>query len=1377
MNLSSINDWEGRGRGKATPASTFLLLDAALSLWVWFAFWSFEGQAQSGWIAKSFLVACVPVVARLVGLDRTRKDCQVETLLRAGLHVTGLWALYSLSAGLFQSHLEPMEALWVSCATGLLCFAGRAVLEGSRDTSSDTTHEVMRWVLLGTAATLMPLCFYSKLSLGSGDAHWYAIMLADFVTQMRHGVFPVWVGQSIYAFNGAVSPLRFAPGFQYLGGFLDLLTGQSLDLIALRNAEIAIISLVAAFSAYACLRPILAGRSWLAFFLSIFWITGPAVVAPLMTGDQYMTFAAVPFIPVVLHGCWRVWEFDDRWGRLWIAVGLAGTWICHSPVGMWMTCISGILYLASILRGRRWKWEAESIGFMAAVFLVLGAWPFVSVLTLENQYEFLASAGYAVQMIWRYFPENFLPIDLHREGLTTYQVGYSLLAVLLAALWLAPRSRAKAAWPFVVAAFVVPVFTIPVPWITKGIWMHAPQWFVTINNVWPMQRVFLVWSALIVFAAAIILSPVLKNARATSYRLTLAFLALGALWSAREARKLEHGLSLSSTPGETALHFSPDNLQLTRYAYSSFELTPAYFSHAYAEPWLENRLLDLQSLEPFLSNSDAAAPPPDSAPSPSQGGRLVQAGFLDGERVGKGNFYRLAPTLKLAPRQHYALRLEFLQPEQHGTLQFFGHGLFREYSLPDSGAGVARLGPTLAFGSETTSSHVVPLILEGAGGPPPEAFFIAERFTTEKIPFARFWLYAYDRTNLPIVVSSWIPYQAHVVSPRPAFLETPRMWLKGWSVMVNGQLVRPERSLQNLLMVPIDSGRSEVTIEYHPSLAVASAFWASALGWLVLLLASVCQLVLGGRGQRIWQGVLSAVYPIPYRTVFGGRGPAALRSFVWKRRAWGLAALAIVAGATLFFRLRAKADEPRRSSGPIMIQFTRHADQRNYSEPLFATGKPGKGVVVFLQNLERGQVRVGADIWGRVFYSAAISMPYNRTQSLVVSDSALYPLEDPDVKALKPAERDALRENFRLELNGKVLIDEKAYAFESDVSQILIGASHFGSLASGAFTGRIINVERLSIPRILILPWGWHAEIRLRFPVEKIGATEPLASLRSGSAVRVCSVTYLSQEKAMISIGGVAGAPAQSAEVHFDPSSEHVIELAPGQVPGDPSGMEVGCFFDGTRVIGRSLRPTAAPTEIWSGINCAEIPGAGTRFTGPLIDLKAIAIATQPAAPENFGAEHILLKFPDKKTGRREPVLTTGTTGSGDFIYVIYQDEHHIRFGHDHWGGAGVLSEPITIDYSRPHEVWIRSGALYPPARDDSFWKTLSPIERLKRLTGVDVIFDGETVLSSPIAPYPTSPSETQVGKNAIGGSTCDPEFSGAVEFAERAGTLLPTDR
>jgi hypothetical protein len=820
-----------KGRG-ALAWAVFVPGDAAIAAWLWYALQRFGEHAGIPWLRMLGPALAAPLLGVALRAHRPQAGRPARALLKGAAAGGALAALACVPWVGAWLQLSRGQGLWLGAAAGGLFWLERSVYFGAVAGRSGQPQEVLRWVAVGAAATLAMTPFYYNGALGSGDAQWYTTMLGDFITQLRAGVFPVWVGQSVYAFNGAVSPLRYAPGFQYAGGLLDLLTMRSLDITALRNAELAVTALVGAYSAYACLRSILRNAPWSACALALLWITGPGVLAPPMVGDQFMTFMALPFVPVTLLGCWRVWERGDRWGRLWIAAGLAGSWICHSPVALWLTVIAACLYLPAFVRRRPWSREFRLAVFLSAAFLILGSEPFVSVLTLDNQINSHASGAQAAAVIHANFPANFRPINPDRPGLADYQLGYALLGTLLLSLGLMAGSRPRVAWGFAAAATLIIPVALPVPWLTAAIWSHLPGWFVTVQNIWPMQRLFLVWSSLIVFTAAIVIASCGIASRRGPYAALLAFFACGIAWSGREAYRMEEGIyPMRSTPEDTRVAEGLDNLQLSRYAYSSFTYTPSYFSHAYMDPWLENRLLDVRTMEAFVSNADCAAPAEGHPGIPACGSVLAQTGAWTGTSVTNSEYYRLEPALVLQPGRHYAVRLDFAQPDVKGFLQLRSRSMFREYMLPDSGQGIARRGASLAFGSGPTSSRVFPVVVNEPGPVEPTCMFVAAHRNGERLPFARFWLYAYERDRLPISVESWIPYRARVTAPRAAYLETPRMWLKGWRATVNGRWTATIRSAENLVMVPVGAGVSHVTLEYAPPLALAAAFWLGALGW------------------------------------------------------------------------------------------------------------------------------------------------------------------------------------------------------------------------------------------------------------------------------------------------------------------------------------------------------------------------------------------------------------------------------------------------------------------------------------------------------------------------------------------------------------------
>lgn len=832
-----------RGQNHLLPDWALLLGDLAAGAWLWFAFWGFTGQIEPDAAHMLVPAAVAAALALVLGLHRAGSG----PLLRLAALGVSAAALAWGAGALKWLPVSGGQALWLGAATAIILGILRSFYWREAGSMGARVWEVARWIAVGLAATLVMLPFYFGGSLGSGDAHWYIVMLTDFLEQLKAGVFPIWVGQSPYAFNGAVSPLRFAPGFQHYGAVMDFLTAGALHPPAVKNLCLAASAVGGGFSAYACMRPIVGDRRWIACILAALWISGPGVLAPVMSGDQYMTFIAIPLVPVVLHGCWRLLEYDDTWGRFWIAAGLAGLWICHPPIGLWMTVIAGLTYAAALLARWSWRRELPGLAMMAAVFLALGSLPFVSVLFLDNQIHVPSSGLSAAIEIHRYFPGNFLPIAVVGSGLFDYQIGYALLGTLALALLAMGFSRPRASWAFALASLLIVPFTVPVPHVTDPLWGHLPSWFVTINNVWPMQRLFLIWSSLAAFTGAIVLgSPRISGSR-LGYGIVAILLACGLPWSGREAHRLVAKLMRTQTsPGNTLVMEGPNNTELGRYAYGSFELPPAYANHSYMDAWFENRLLDRSTQEPFLTNADAAAP----GDGPDLGSAtLVSKGMMTAENIPNSTYYFLRPDLTLDPGKRYAIRLEFLQPGLGGTLQLTHETMFREYMLPDSGMGIGRNGPPKAFGTEPTSGRVLPLSVLGTKPAPIKALLITPRASHKDFQAARYWLYTYERSRLPIAVESWMPYTVRFNSPKAAYLESPRMWLRDWRATVNGRPVPAERSMQDLVMVPVEAGSNRVILEYRPPLLLRASFWIFLASWAALGAAAAAWLLSGVRSR------------------------------------------------------------------------------------------------------------------------------------------------------------------------------------------------------------------------------------------------------------------------------------------------------------------------------------------------------------------------------------------------------------------------------------------------------------------------------------------------------------------------------------------------
>jgi hypothetical protein len=233
---------------------------------------------------------------------------------------------------------------------------------------------------------------------------------------------------------------------------------------------------------------------------------------------------------------------------------------------------------------REWWQDIRRAGHTTALFIVLGMYPIFSVLAIDNQNRATAKGAAAAEEIARCFPDNFLPLrtGAGTDALFTYQTGYAALGAFFLALFLLRLHQTRAATFFLLATCSIALFVLPVPVVNEAIWEHAPGWFMAINNVWPMQRLFGIWAALMLFSFAIVVRGDAISRRTWLTSLLLITLAGGGYWSWLEAQKLAIQANATATDvASTELALRPSNVALTRYSWASFARSPSHLSHGY----------------------------------------------------------------------------------------------------------------------------------------------------------------------------------------------------------------------------------------------------------------------------------------------------------------------------------------------------------------------------------------------------------------------------------------------------------------------------------------------------------------------------------------------------------------------------------------------------------------------------------------------------------------------------------------------------------------------------------------------------------------------------------------------------------------------------
>lgn len=777
-------------------------LAAALLLWLWHRLavpdaviptttcWTIAASAGvAGWLTRSWSdVRLAPLGA-------------LATVLPCG------WFLLHPPAGSTAASVLPFLAAAVAGH-----FALRLWARHPRFHSSDLA---CLW-LLALAGLWLGEPLLNTRATGAGDSHWYALVMADALAQYREELFPL-VGQSQYAFNGSTFPGCFAPYYQVLGIGVHALSGGTLSVYAVQHATAVLSLLGGLFSAYAVLR-------WLAptaprvsaALLAFLYAASPAWLGAIYSMDMYMTLMTLPWLPLVCFGSVRTFIRLDRRALLWLVAPLSLVWYAHSPVALWTSLVVALSQLVRLCqRPQGWLRELRWLGGAAGLFLLLTCLPFAAAANADPSPEPFRHA-YVLQTLRAHWTAAWLPVSVGADRLSDQQLGWSLAAVLVAGGVFALRRRSAAFAGLLAAAAGLLLLLAPLPGVQDPAWRLLPGFIKSITDNWPSQRLYPVLAALATVAAGTGLRRALRG-RPRARHVLVSVLACAAVWSATEAAKFRrrgHATTLDAAASTRRLY--PENLVLTRYAYDMFTHKPDYVTNGVINPLVRQRLLAGPSGEELAANVSSARARPASDVL-----ELKPRLLADGD-------YELSPSLVLQPGRNYLLEFEFPPLRYDGELSLEGTLLERRYRLPRDG------GPA-AFGSAPGLGNFLTLATDG---PTPET--VRWRFhatnPTLRLParFARVKVVEFDPAQLPVQTESLLPYRATVHSPADAWLETPRMFLPGYTAIVNGSPAEVRPSRQGLALVRVPAGASRVSLGFTGPPLVRAALWLAAASWLSL---------------------------------------------------------------------------------------------------------------------------------------------------------------------------------------------------------------------------------------------------------------------------------------------------------------------------------------------------------------------------------------------------------------------------------------------------------------------------------------------------------------------------------------------------------------
>ena len=685
-------------------------------------------------------------------------------------------------------------------------------------------NEAARVLVLAIAGGWLLGPFATAQAYGAGDAFWYSSMLGDFLQQIRDGGFPVFVGQTEFAYNGAVYPLRVAPWYQHLGAALDLCTGRRLSVVEIQNLVLLFSGGLALAITYFALCWLAPTRRWPAVGLAVLYVSCPGVLALAYTQDLHMSWVATPFLPLVGAANLRSFRHDSGATLLVLAAGIALLWLAHAPTAVWATLITAALQALRLVTARRPLPCLKHAAWAGGAAILLGHYPFVSLATLDIRSESsavgrsFAAPEKILHSLEAAFPQVLLPLSSHARQLGDIQPGYGLVLLIFtvlaaaAARRLAPDTRIACLGAALSLGLMVVL--LPIPGFAAFFWLNLPDAMQRLTYYWPMQRLVPIAAGLAVVAYAALPLPV--DVRSRVVRTFGGLLLLACLWSLWEARQFRRAaLERTASINHTHTQLRPENRPLMNHAYGLANQLPSTFSHGVTDPFRSGV---------FLA-ADSASPTPQKPAATT-----AQAQPWSARVDANPGILNLFPPLTLEPGRRYRLTFEFNALAYTGVLQLNGTEFRREYLLPAS-------GEPQAFGSAPGYSTALDLWTTRDTPVGIQVRFIPTAAGARAVDFADFGSFRFDDvTDAPAVVKvqQLAPWTAAVAAPAADWVESPRLFIAGYQATRDGVPVPMSRSQNGLVKIPVEPGDQQVTLHYRAPLVLRASYHLTLLAWTLL---------------------------------------------------------------------------------------------------------------------------------------------------------------------------------------------------------------------------------------------------------------------------------------------------------------------------------------------------------------------------------------------------------------------------------------------------------------------------------------------------------------------------------------------------------------
>jgi len=316
-----------------------------------------------------------------------------------------------------------------------------------------------------------------------------------------------------------------------------------------------------------------------------------------------------------------------------------------------------------------------------------------------------------------------------------------------------------------------------------------------------------------------------------------------------------------------------------------------------------------------------------------------------------------------------------------------------------------------------------------------------------------------------------------------------------------------------------------------------------------------------------------------------------------------------------------------------------------------------------------------------------------------------------------------------------------------------------------------------AFPTITGAPYGT-ISMRVRFPTDRAGHTEPLLALGPTGDGDLFFVHYLNAHQLQLGMESMGAAAHFSPPLSYVPQQTYRLALFSGSLlpprSEQPAGAEsealrryrqylVSISIDGQAVLDTLAPPhTVHPDEVVAGCNLVRAGSAEMSFTGAITDVRRGGYPVAVPTMDEIGPVRLTSLLLPVGSGAPEPLVVVGVPGDAELGYIRVLPENRIKLGVEIWGTGAYESDVLSIEGAKPLTVTFYLPALYPPPGDRR-WGEIPLAMQLKARTQIGIMLNGATVLERPVPAPRREQSAVYYGKNPVGGSWVGPAFSGRI--------------